>query len=112
MPTTAELAYFAGDSYNDGNSDWLDTSSVSDPPSVAAPIALPGWIVIDQSQGSLTGFAATAYENESTHQVVIAFRGTDPNSVPRLLSDFIADGLLALGIALQGNPLVGFVKEV
>lgn len=57
-----------------------------------API---GWEIIKTASNSLSGFAATAFRNNDTGEIVVSYRGTDD------LKDMTASDL---SLALQKTP--------
>ena len=56
------------------------------------PLAIAGWEVVDQMDDPNTGFAACAYKNPETGEVVVAFRGSDE------LQDFTGANTAIAGI--------------
>jgi hypothetical protein len=82
-------------------SSWIYRGDISSP---AGQSALPaGWIVRRTETDPLVGFQAAELENTSTHEIVIAVRGTD--DIQNLLEDF------TLGYTSQLLPILNAVAN-
>lgn len=56
-----------------------------------------GYHLVLNSVDNATGFQAAAFQNNTTHDVIVAYAGTDPTSVQDLITDAaLSQGLLAL----------------
>lgn len=71
MATEYECAIMSQQVYYDGKK--IKDKNNKIPPAGGTPP--PGWIVIDTSYAG-DGFAYAAYEKQTTHEIIIAFRGT------------------------------------
>ncbi|WP_158881796.1 hypothetical protein [Rhodanobacter sp. L36] len=83
-------------SYADAASDAYTDRPSSDIDNAHKPIFLNGqrYLVFGYKENLASGFHATAYENVKTHEIIIAYRGTDTdfkNHLPTMLKDVAVD---------------------
>lgn len=66
---------------------------------------LRNWVLINFQPNTTSGFAAAAFQNPDTKEIVFAFRGTEPNkSIYTFLQDAITDAQLAVSGNALGKP--------
>lgn len=67
--------------------------------------AIQSWKLINFQPNTTSGFAAAAFQNPDTKEIVFAFRGTEPNkSIYTFLQDAITDAQLAVSGNALGKP--------
>ena len=67
--------------------------------------AIQSWKLINFQPNTTSGFAAAAFQNPDTKEIVFAFRGTEPNkSIYTFLQDAITDAQLAVSGNALGRP--------
>lgn len=96
---STDYALLAQDSYHD--------------PQLNKPVQLGGhtYRAIDTMNNPVTGFQATAYQREDTHEVVIAYRGTEFGREP-VQDGGVDAGMVLAGINLQESDSVAFTQRV
>lgn len=66
---------------------------------------LRNWVLINFQPNTTSGFAAAAFQNPDTKEIVFAFRGTEPNKdIYTFLQDAITDAQLAVSGNALGKP--------
>jgi hypothetical protein len=83
------------------------------PPQLNKNVVLDGvtYRTIDFANNPLNGFQATAYERADTHDVVIAYRGSDFSRAP--LQDGAVDvGMVLVGVNAQTPDALAFTEKV
>ena len=68
-----------------------------------------GQVYIAAESDSLTGFGATAFRNEATGEVTIAFAGTDLKQIGDSVQDIL---LFTVGSGIQNQQAVEFTKSI
>lgn len=63
---------------------------------------LRNWVLINFQPNTTSGFAAAAFQNPDTKEIVFAFRGTEPN---RGIYTFLQDAITDAQLAVSGNAL-------
>lgn len=67
--------------------------------------AIQSWKLINFQPNTTSGFAAAAFQNPDTKEIVFAFRGTEPNKdIYTFLQDAITDAQLAVSGNALGKP--------
>lgn len=69
------------------------------------------YVVIDHADDPRTGFQATAYQRSDTHQIVIAFRGTEFDREP-LQDGGVDAGMVLTGLNAQAPDAQAFTEHV
>lgn len=66
---------------------------------------LRSWILVNFQSNTPSGFAAVAFQNPETKEVVFAFRGTEPDKgIYTFLQDAITDAQIAVSGGALGKP--------
>jgi len=103
MPTYLDYAALSALVYNDarGQKNKLPTPQVE------------GWIELPlNSNSSITGFTAAAFQNTQTNEIVIAFKGTDSGNIVQMAQDFVFGNTAAFGGSLQLYQAALFYEQV
>lgn len=85
--------------------DYEDSSTNTVNPKYQHLADLGSWKLINFQPNTTSGFAAAAFQNPDTKEIVFAFRGTEPNkSIYTFLQDAITDAQLAVSGNTLGKP--------
>jgi hypothetical protein len=110
---------------NPSPSDYLNLSNAVYTTNGATPVAPSGWTLLTHSDGTPwvqittdSGLQAAAFQNNTTHQIVIAFEGTNPGNIglttqPLLNAQLAADASIGSGTVPQADDdALAFVQQV
>lgn len=62
------------------------------------------WILVDFQSNTASGFAAAAFQNPVTGEIVFSFRGTETGSLVDQIRDVITDAQIAIDGLVPANP--------
>ena len=65
---------------------------------------LRDWILVDFQPNTASGFAAAAFQNPATGEIVFSFRGTETGSLVDQIRDVITDAQIAIDGLVATSP--------